>query len=122
MDEVLRNTLQDVGVEVNGHRVSHLLYADDLVLFAENESRLQERLSALDTALSSAGMQINAQKSKGLTLAKDGKRKFLILNERTYRMGSKTIPSDAVTYLGLNFNWKGRVAPNSTKCLGEFLR
>ena len=101
--------------------MSHLLYADDLVIFAENECQLQERLSALDTALSSAGMHINALKSKGLLLVKDGKHKYLILKERTYKMGSKANPpisvSDTVTYLGLKFACKGRVAPNSTKRL-----
>ena len=126
MDEVLRHSMDNIGIEVNGCSVSHLLYADDLVIFAENECRLQERLSALDAALSSAGMQINALKSKGLTLVKDGKRKCLILKNRTYHMGAKTIPpmsvSETVTYLGLQFTWKGRVAPNSTRRLGELLR
>ena len=84
MDEVLRHSVDNIGIEVNGCSVSHLLYADDLVIFAENECRLQERLSALDAALSSAGMQINALKWRGLTLVKDGKRKCLILKNRTY--------------------------------------
>ena len=101
-------------MEVNGYRVSHVLYADDLVIFAKNECRLQERLSAL----SGAGMELNAQKSKDLTLVKDNKRKYLILKERAYKMGF----ADNSTDLGLKFTWKGRVAPNSTKRLEDFLR
>ena len=126
MDEVLQNSKEDLGVEVNGRHVSHLLYADDLVIFAESEGRLQERLTALESALARAGMRINVNKSMGLTLVKDGKHKCLILLEKGYAMGTETLPplkvGDEVTYLGLKFTWKGRVAPKSTRKLDNFLR
>ena len=125
-DEVLRDSMHNIGIEVNGCPVSHLLFADDLVIFAKKECRLLESLSVLDAAPLSAGMHINALKSKGLTLVKAGKRKCLILKNRTYHMGAKTIPpmsvSETVTYLGLKFTWKLRVAYSSTRRLGELPR
>ena len=126
MDEILSQSREEIGMDVNGCFVSHLLYADDLVIFAENGDRLQERLTALSTALEAAGMRINARKSTGLTLVKDGKRKCLMLRERVYSVGAEEIPAlvvdGQVKYLGVNFSWKGRIAPRSTRRLEGFLR
>ena len=79
-DEVLQNNKEDLGVEVSRPHVSHLLYADDLVI---------------------------VNKSVDLTLAKDAKHKCRILLEKGFALGAETLPplkvGDEVTYLGLTF-------------------
>ena len=54
------------GVKIDNERVCILLYADDIVLIAENESDLQDMLTMLSTWCTSIrnGMNINASKSK----------------------------------------------------------
>jgi hypothetical protein len=50
-------------------RVSMLLYADDMVLFAQSREGLQRFLVALDVACSGLGMAINAAKTKVVCMA-----------------------------------------------------
>ncbi|ETE64068.1 hypothetical protein L345_10165, partial [Ophiophagus hannah] len=59
-------------------------YADDLVLFAEKSPQLQEKLHLLSKALTQAGMALNAKKSRGLTITRDGKRKCVTLLPTTF--------------------------------------
>ena len=51
------------GVKIDNERVCILLYADDIVLIAENESDLQDMLTMLSTWCIKNGMCINASKS-----------------------------------------------------------
>jgi len=52
------------GIEVNGQYINHLLYADDLVLLAENETDLQLMLDLLSRWNVSNKMAINSNKTK----------------------------------------------------------
>ena len=73
-----------------------------------------------------AVMRIIVNKSVDLTLAKDAKHKCRILLEKGFALGAETLPplkvGDEVTYLGLKFRLKGKVAPRSTRKLDNFLR
>ena len=50
-------------MDINGENVSILLYADDIVLIAENEHDLQNMLNILNTWCSSNSMNVNPAKS-----------------------------------------------------------
>ena len=52
------------GVLINNKRISHLFYADDLVLMAESEEDLQVLLDILSTWYISNRMNINTDKTK----------------------------------------------------------
>jgi len=54
----------NMGVKINGKIISHLFYADDLVLIAENEEDLQHLLTLLSKWCDINNMNINTDKSK----------------------------------------------------------
>ena len=73
-----------------------------------------------------AGMRIIVNEYVDLTLGKDAKHKRRILLDKVITFGAETLPplkvGDKVTYVGLKFTLKGRVAPRSTRKLDNFLR
>lgn len=126
IEDIVAASLPSVGYDFDGHRINSIAYADDLVLLAEKSPRLQEKLHLLSEALSSAGMKLNAKRSIGLTIAKDGKRKCMALLPTTYKCEGGNInplgPEDSVRYLGLQFNWKGCIIPKHTGKLDSLLQ
>lgn len=126
MEEIVREALPEVGFDLDGQRVDSLAYADDLVLLAEKSPRLQEKLQRLTEALRKAGMSLNARKSYGLTITKVSKRKQMVILPTTYECEGEAIKpmgtDDSVRYLGLHFNWKGRIVPKHTGKLDSLLK
>jgi len=57
------NTL-DKGIQLNDERISLLLYADDIVLLAENESDIQSMLNVVHEWCTKWSMQLNTSKTK----------------------------------------------------------
>lgn len=88
----LRSALPSIGFELDVNRVDALAYADDLVLFAERLERLQEKLDVLTGALKVRGMALNIKNSVGLTIARDGKTKCMVLVPWVFRTEGVTIP------------------------------
>lgn len=126
MEDIVREALPEVGFNLDGQRVDSLAYADDLVLLAEKSPRLQEKLHRLTEALRKAGMSLNARKSHALTLTKMSKRKQMVLTATSYECNGETIKpmgtDDSVRYLGLHFNWKGRIVPKHTGTWDNLLK
>ena len=54
------------GVKIDGDTVGILLYADDIVLLAENEKELQDMLDILNNWCVSNNMSVNATKSNAI--------------------------------------------------------
>jgi len=69
----MRETLDGFtgGLQVGGRRITNLRYADDIVLTACSETKLQELENRLDRASSAQGLIINIDKSK-IMRTKDG--------------------------------------------------
>jgi hypothetical protein len=113
MEEVLSASKPEIRFEKKDLKVHALAYADDLVVFAGNEMELREKLVELERALAEAGMQINVKKSRGLTIKDNKKLKHSVLLDTEYKLLNDNIPpvgtADTLKYLGLSFNWKGRV-------------
>ncbi|KAL0882361.1 hypothetical protein ABMA27_000862 [Loxostege sticticalis] len=67
MLRVLERYLQNIGLErinVNGVYLSHLRFADDIVLMAESLQDLQKMLHSLNAASMSVGLRMNLDKTK----------------------------------------------------------
>ncbi|KAG8136277.1 hypothetical protein E2320_009251 [Naja naja] len=105
IEDIITASLPSVGYDLDGHQISSIAYTDDLVLFVEKSPQLQEKLHLLSEALTQARMALNAKKSLGLTIARDGKRKCVALLPTT-----------------TSFNWKGRVIPKHTGKLDSLLQ
>jgi len=52
------------GVNVNGRKLNHLRFADDIVLISDNTNDLQARLQELNNSSKISGMKINMSKTK----------------------------------------------------------
>ena len=65
IDDLVReiNTL-NLGIDIKSRRISILLYADDIVMLANNESDMQTLLNTLHTWCQRWRMLINTEKSK----------------------------------------------------------
>lgn len=58
---------EEYGLNINGKRLHHLRFADDLILLAENPETLKTMLLDLDTQSRVVGLTMNTQKTKLMT-------------------------------------------------------
>ena len=61
------------GISIGGRNVNNIRYADDTVLIADSEAKLQRLVDALDTSCREKGLKINKNKTEvmGITKAKE---------------------------------------------------
>jgi exonuclease III len=71
MSDLLQN---DDSPILNGDLVSHLLYADDMLLLSMSESGLQSQLSKVSTYCQEWGLSINCKKTKVMVFSRSGKK------------------------------------------------
>ena len=67
---IFRETEHIPGLNVNGHNINSLRYADDTVLFAEDEEGLQKLLTAVQQVSEKYGLLMNLKKTKVMVLTK----------------------------------------------------
>lgn len=86
---------QQFGITINGNLISHLRFADDLILFSDSPKKLQTMISDLDIESKKAGLHMNMDKTKVMTL-----------NEKTeIKVNNETIDYvDEYSYLGQNIS------------------
>ena len=81
-----------------------LLYADDTIVFAENDVQLQLALDAVFYYCNKWALQVNTSKSKVMIFSKGKVRKY-----KTFNFGNNTIDVvDDYVYLGTTFNYNGQ--------------
>ena len=100
------NTLSDVSSpELNSRPITHLLWADDLVLLALTPESLRRMLDVLYVYCNDWGLKVNISKTAIMIFNKSGRE----LNEsKTFSFGRTIIPSAReYTYLGIVFSLKG---------------
>uniref|UniRef100_A0A0A9XCE7 Retrovirus-related Pol polyprotein LINE-1 n=1 Tax=Lygus hesperus TaxID=30085 RepID=A0A0A9XCE7_LYGHE len=71
-DRIFKEAVEDldVGVRVNGERITSIKYADDTVLLAESLEDLQLLLNRLSSAGQRAGLTINIMKTKWMVFSR----------------------------------------------------
>ena len=67
---ILRNIEQHEGVKVGGHNINNLRYADDTVLIADSEEKLQNILSTVTIESENKELQLNAKKTECMVISK----------------------------------------------------
>ena len=89
------------GVKINGKIISHLFYADDLVLITENEEDLQHLLTLLSQWCDINNIKINTDKSKIMHFRPPSKQK----TKFNFKCNDDVIECvESYRYLWLNVN------------------
>ena len=102
----LNEELKQMNVPMlNGNNMSHLLYADDLVLLALDAECLQKLISKLEEFCLRWGLSVNMTKTKVMIFNSQGR----MLNcSKGFEFGSDSIQATkSYTYLGITFNLCG---------------
>ena len=100
-----------------GKPVSHLLWADDLVLLAQDQESLQRLLDSLEVFCSNLGLTVNIQKTAIMVFNKASAR--LKVSE-TFTYNGTTVPSTkSYCYLGVVFSLNGSFTMNTKNLIGQ---
>ena len=65
------------GINIQGHNINNLRYADDTALIASNADDLQKIVTQVKSASSKAGLDMNVKKTKTMLLSKHSEGKKL---------------------------------------------
>ena len=100
LDPALRKIdWSSVGLRVNGQRLTHIMFADDCLLFAPNKKTLRRMMAEFSDACSEVGLNINPKKSEYLNNQND--------NTPLKFRGSELHPKSDVKYLGVTISIDG---------------
>ncbi|KAK3567029.1 hypothetical protein QTP86_008977 [Hemibagrus guttatus] len=100
------------GVQFGDHRISSLLFADDVVLLAPSSQDLQHALGCFAAECEAAGMRVSTPKSEAMVL--DQKKVACIL-----QVGGELFPQvEEFKYLGVLFTSEGRMDREIDKRIG----
>ncbi|KAI3353184.1 hypothetical protein L3Q82_019738 [Scortum barcoo] len=103
MDRISRRSQGPEGVRFGNHRISSLLFADDVVLMASSGQDLQHVLERFAAECEAAGMRISTSKSEAMVL--DRKRVACPL-----QVGGEVLPQvEEFKYLGVLFTSEGKM-------------
>ena len=90
---------------LNGKLISHLLWADDLVLLALDQRSLQVLIDKVHTFCEQWGLSVNISKTAIMVFNKTGRQ---LQESHGFKYGTITIPSARTyCYLGIVFNLNG---------------
>ena len=67
---ILRHIEGEDGIKIGGHYINHLRYADDTVLLADSEEKLQNLIQIVDRKSMIYGMELNAKKTETMVITK----------------------------------------------------
>ena len=104
---------------LNNLSVSHLLWADDLVLLALNPKSLQSNLNILDNFCKKMGLEINLKKTKVITFCPTRQKPLY----ETFKLGDATIEhTSKYCYLGIMFDKSGSFTTANSELRAKALR
>ncbi|KAK3545104.1 hypothetical protein QTP70_000616 [Hemibagrus guttatus] len=103
MDRISRHSQGLEGVQFGDHRISLLIFADDVVLLAPSSLDLQHALGRFAAECEVAGMRVSTSKSEAIVL--DRKKVAC-----TLQVGGEVLPQvEEFKYLGVLFTSEGRM-------------
>ncbi|KAI3364011.1 hypothetical protein L3Q82_001225 [Scortum barcoo] len=112
MDRISRRSQGPEGVRFGNHRISSLLFADDVVLLASSSQDLQHVLERFAAECEAAGMRISTSKSEAMVL--DRKRVVCPL-----RVSGEVLPQvEEFKYLGVLFTSEGKMEREIDRRIG----
>ena len=105
---------------LNAIKVTHLLWADDLVLLALNPESLQLMLNTLPSYCSEWGLTVNTDKTAVMVFNRSGRQ---LKESFCFKFGEISIPSaKEYCYLGISFSINGSLKMAKEKLRQKGLR
>ncbi|KAK3508878.1 hypothetical protein QTP70_012511 [Hemibagrus guttatus] len=112
MDRISRRSQGLEGVRFGDHRISSLIFADDVVLLASSSLDLQHALGRFAAECEAAGMRVSTSKSEAMVL--DWKKVAC-----TLQVGGEVLPQvEEFKYLGVLFTSEGRMDREIDRWIG----
>ena len=101
-DDLLENNVPIL----NDHKISHLLYADDLLLLSTSENELQRNITMINEFCNKWGISVNADKSKVMMFSKSGR---MSKDQYIFTVGRAILENvNQYKYLGVNIPANGK--------------
>ena len=106
--------------DLAGKPISHLLWADDLVLLALDHKSLQSLLSTLESFCSTWGLTVNLKKTAVMVF---NKASVVLKDSRSFSYNGNVVPSaKSYCYLGVIFSLNGSFKANVTALRQKAMR
>ena len=67
---IMRNIKGQSGIQVGGHNINNLRYADDTILISENEKDLQQLLNIVESKSKEKGLGLNSKKTEVMVISR----------------------------------------------------
>jgi hypothetical protein len=106
-------------IQLHQEQLSHLLWADDLLLLSQSAEGLQNCLNTLNKFCSTWYLTINIEKSKVMIITKSTKTK---LDRKFYCGDNELDQTQEYTYLGCTINSRGNFASTKTNLSNKALK
>ena len=126
VDEMLKKINPDIGINLDGMKISILAFADDLVLMASSKIGLQTMIDQVAEYLTKVGLEANACKCATIAIQTIPRAKQTAVDPNCrFTIRGVLMPAlkrtDEWRYLGLQFTAGGRVKQNDSVQLIEYL-
>ena len=93
--------------ELAGIKISHLLWADDLILLSLDKVTAQKQLDALHGFCKKWGIEVNSSKTKAMIISENIK-----IDHHSFSLGSQSLKNvDEYCYLGITLHKSGSIKP-----------
>ena len=103
---ILRHIEGEDGIKIGGHNINHLRYADDTVLLADSEEKLQSLIQVVNRKSMIYGMELNAKKTETMVVTKKQGTNIPSCN---LTVNGLSLPQvNKFKYLGSMINWGAR--------------
>ena len=111
--EVVMHALEDLeGISIGGRNLNNIRYADDAVLIADSEKKLQALMSKLMDECESKGLRINVDKTNTLTVTKSKEKVKIKVGETEVKQ------VESFVYLGSTITDQGNSEKEIVKRIG----
>ena len=111
ISEYLSRNATEPDIILQGTKISHFLYADDLVIISPTAKGLQDKLNNLAQFARDKDLTVNAKKSKIMIFNKGGK----LIKEHLNIGGTQLEVVPSYTYLGIDIPTNGSFTPGMAK-------
>ncbi|XP_045454782.1 uncharacterized protein LOC123664232 [Melitaea cinxia] len=111
LEEIFRQlNWEQSGITINGENLSHLRFADDIIIFAQTKDDLEGMINDLDRESRKVGLNMNTQKTKVMTNGTE---------EPIYVLGNAIEYVDEYVYLGQIISLKDLTSKEVEKRIGN---